>query len=65
MAIQKEMCIVGVEATLIHSTSHDNHNMSSSVHLPFVLAVFHFVLQNTSRYSILFLLYVNYRYISI
>ena len=64
IAIQKEMCIVGVEATIIHSTSHDNHNMSSSVHLPFLIAVFHFVLQNTSRFGILCLLYVNYRYLS-
>ena len=59
------MCIVGVEATLIHSSSHDYHNMSSLVHLPVVLAVFHFVLQNTSRYSILCLLIVYTRYISI
>ena len=39
--------------------------MSSSVHLPFVLAVFHFVLQNTSRYSILLLQIVYIRYTSI
>ena len=39
--------------------------MSSLVHLPFALAVFHFVLQNTSRYSILLLQIVYIRYISI
>ena len=62
IAIQKEMCFVGVEATIIHSTSHDNHNMSSSDRLPFVLAVFHFVLQNTSRFGILCLLFVYIKY---